>query len=300
MEYPEKPKQDETTEENAASWGGYSTRHELELARGPKKGRIFAIGVAGAAILCLVAFAALGIFALASGQIFRDPGEEGGSAGAIRVPTQSELLEAYRTATERLDKLAPSMLTLEVKDANGVSRFGSGFVLSVDGYAVCSPSILPENGISPGMTAHFGGGISSEARLVGVSKECGVALLRLTAELDYTPVSAGNFDFVKRGETLLVAGSVYAKSFYGTAVSGMVASVGETVQAGKGGDSFSVPVAYLDVSTNASLWGAPVINESGLVVGFCTDAVKSSFGDLAAVIPINAVYTLTNDILANS
>ena len=127
-----------------------------------------------------------------------------------------------------------------------------------------------------------------------------MALLKLTADLDYTPISAGNFDFVKRGESLLVAGSVLAKNFYGTAVSGMVASVGETLQAGKGDETFSVPVAYLDVLANESLFGAPAMNEKGQVVGFCTAAAKSAFGDFAAVIPINAVYTIINDILANS
>lgn len=301
MDYPEK-ETSETKLETVISRGGYQTRHEMDRARGPKKGRTFAIGAAGAAILCVVVFAAIGVFALASGMLFRDGDGtgEGSGAGAIRVPTQSELLGSNRTPAECLDILDQSLLTLEIRRADGTSDFGTGFVISVDGYAVCSASLFEENVIPLGLTAHFDGGLSAEARFVGSSPDCGVALVKLGGEMEFVPVSAGNFDFVKRGETLLVAGAVYGKRFFGTAVEGMVASVGETVQAGKGESRFSVTVAYLDTATNPSLWGAPVTNDSGLVVGFCTGAVKNSFGDYAAIIPINAVYTLTNDILANS
>ncbi len=299
MDHSEKEKKD-PLEENAVSYGGYSTRHDFEKLSAPKKGRTFAIGVAGAAILCLLVLASLGIFALVSGKLLPKAENEGEAAGSIRVPTQSELLVTDRTPTECLENVEPSMLTLEVKGADGTSRFSSGFIISVDGYAVCDPSLLPENGISLGLTAHFADGFSSDVRYIGKNENCGVALIKLTSDMDYTPISAGNFDFVKRGETLLVAGAEYAKTFYGTAVSGMVASVGKTVQASEKSEAFSVPVAFLDVPPNASLYGAPVLNESGLVVGFCTDAVTSDFGDLAAVIPINAVYTIINDILANS
>jgi len=299
MDHPEN-KTNQRPEDAAASYGGYSTRHDYERLRSPKKGRTFAIGMAGAAILCLLVLAALGIFALVSGKLLPKTEKGNEAAGSIRVPTQSELLVADRTPTECLEDLEPSVTTLEVMGADGKSRFGSGFVISVDGYAVCSSSLFSESDIFMKLTAHFSDGLSSDAHYMGKNETCGVALLKLTADLDYTPVSAGNFDFVKRGETLLVAGSVYAKSFYGTAVSGMVASVGKTVQASEKNETLSVPVAFLDVSPNASLYGAPVLNESGLVVGFCTHGVNCDFGPLTAVIPINAVYTVINDILANS
>ncbi|MBR4288218.1 MAG: trypsin-like peptidase domain-containing protein [Clostridia bacterium] len=299
MDSSEKKKID-PSEENAASYGGYSTRHDYERLSRPKKGHTFAVGAAGAAILCLLVLSALGIFALVSGKLLPKSEAESESLGSIRVPTRSELLEANRTPTECLDELEPSMLTLEVKTSDGKSRFGSGFVISVDGYAVCSTFLLPENGIPLGMTAHFTGGLTADVHYIGKNEKCGVALLKINSDMEFSPVNAGNFDFVKRGETLLIAGSVYTKFFYGTAVSGMVASVGETIQAGTKEESLSVPLAYLDITPNDSLYGAPVLNESGLVVGFCTNAVKSSFGELAAVIPINAVYTVINDILANS
>lgn len=298
MDHSEKNNRD-NEKENAVGYGGYSTRHDYERLNGPKKGRTFAVGVAGAAILCLLVLAALGVFALTSGKLFPKTETEGEQAGTIRVPTQSELQENARTPMECLELLESSLITLEVKGADGESRFGSAFLVSVDGYAVCSPTLFPSNGLSLGVTAYFSTGHSMDVRYVGKSAECGIALVKLTAETEFNPVSAGNFDFVKRGQTLLVAGSVYSKFYYGTAVSGMVSSVGKTVQAGQN-EAFSVPVAYLDVLTNPSLYGAPVLNDSGLVVGFCTGAIKNEFGDYVAIIPINAVYTIVNDILANS
>lgn len=290
----------ETVEENVASYGGYSTRHDYESLKRPKKGRTFIIGMMGAAILCLLVLSSVGIFALVTGKLLPKTEGDSESLDSIRVPTRSELLNANRTPTELLEEIEPSMITVEIKLSNGTSRFGSGFMISVDGYAVCSPSLFPENEKLLRLSIHFSNGSTVEAHYIGKNENCGVALLELNSETNYTPVSAGNFDFVKRGETLLIAGAEYTKSFYGTVVSGMVASVGKTVQAGEEDTKLSFPVAFLDVSPNASLYGAPVINESGLVVGFCTHAIKSDFGFLAAVIPINAVYTMINDILANS
>ena len=49
----------------------------------------------------------------------------------------------------------------------------------------------------------------------------------------------------------------------------------------------------------ASLWGAPCIDEAGNTVGICTDAIESPYGSLTAVVSINAVYTLVNEMLGS-
>ena len=102
---------------------------------------------------------------------------------------------------------------------------------------------------------------------------------------------------MKRGETLYAVGAHSNKQFYGTVAKGIVASKGPSVKTEEGGDTLNVAMFYLDTDPNPTLYGAPVVDEYGYVVGFATDAVKPQYEGKLAVVPMNIVYTVVNDIL---
>ena len=178
---------------------------------------------------------------------------------------------------------------------DGTVRYGTGFIIAEEGYVLCSSNLVQENTAFRIYQESFG----YNAALAGVQKELGLALLKLDGAYGLTYVSAGNFTFVERGETLTAVGAVYGKEFLGTALSGNVAALDTVIRTGKGNLPISVPVAYLSVPPNASLWGAPCIDEAGNTVGICTDAIESPYGSLTAVVSINAVYTLVNEMLGS-
>lgn len=295
MTFKPQDRQNRASEGKVSGFGGYSTRHEYERSRTRESVWIRAGKIA--LILTLVALAVVGTVSLIRGDFLPDDETVAPGNGSIKVPTRSELSELERPLEEAIASLQGSLLTLEVELADGTYRWGTGFLVSDDGYAVCASRLFsqPELLKTPhNFTAYIEGGFSASVELKGTEPELGIALLHLETGLTYTPVSVKNSAFVERGEKLVAVGAHKAKRFYGTVVEGLVASVGPAVKVGEG----SVNVLYLDLTPDSTLYGAPVIDQSGAVAGFCTDAIEPLYGLYTAVVPINTVYTVINDMLS--
>ncbi len=281
-------------EEEINSFGGYLTRDEYQR-RQEKNQKSWSHTLYIALVAVLLLPAVLGIVSLIRGDYFpeEEPGLE--SDGTIRVPSQAQLSDSPKDLEEALKELDSSLVTVAAGSEDGTVRYGTGFIIAEEGYVLCSSNLVQENTAFRIYQEAFG----YNAALAGVQKELGLALLKLDGAYGLTYVSAGNFTFVERGETLTAVGAVYGKEFLGTALSGNVAALDTVIRTGEGNLPISVPVAYLSVPPNASLWGAPCIDEAGNTVGICTDAIESPYGSLTAVVSINAVYTLVNEMLGS-
>jgi serine protease Do len=203
------------------------------------------------------------------------------------------LSESPRDLDAVLKEVEFSLVTIEVSSPDGTTQYGSGFFVSDDGYAVCSSFLLSGGGE---ITAYISEGISVSAELKGMDEKLGIALIRLPHEYQYTPIPVENSFFVERGRELCAVSSYKPKSFYGTVARGIVGSVGPAVQVGQEG--IYTNIIYLDIDMNKTLQGAVVVDESGAAVGFLTVGLPSLHGTLVPVIPINIVYTVINDFLA--
>ncbi len=292
-ENPSEKKAEET--EKIPAYGGYSTRHDYERSRQRKSlwKRIFKVSL----LAVLFSFSILGAVSLIRGDIFPVKDQSGQNAGSIKVPTQQQLSEKEKDAQEMLARVEVSLMTLEAELEDGSFRYGTGFLVSSEGYAVCAASffrdITPKN-----ITAYTEDGALSTVKYLGEEKNLGVGLVQLQSEFVYTPVSAENSSFVKRGERLYAIPSHKAKLFYGTVSDGVVASVGPALRIGEAGYEMSVNMIYLNMIPNASMYGSAVVDPTGAVVGMVTDGVVPPYEGLTAVVPINMVYTVVNDILA--
>ena len=294
MTMKNKPRE-EKDRSGVSAFGGYSTRHEYEKRR--EKGRVFRVVAQVALCVFLLVFSCFGLLAVLRGDFSPEKNEGGEGLGSIRVPTQSEISENQRTLSETISGLELSLITLEVPLEEGGYAYGTGFLVSEEGYAVCSASLL--NKVAGGrITAYTGMGFSSIVEKIGVEDSIGVGLVRLSESFAYTPVATKNSAFATRGQTLYIVPSQKAKLFYGTVSSGLVASVGPTTALpGEFGASY-VNMLYLDVTPNESQFGALVVDQSGSAVGFCTDSVAAPYPGLASVVPIHSVYTFVNNLLS--
>lgn len=277
-----------------SAYGGYSTRHEYEKLRRGKAPWKISLITTGIIFLSLLAL--LGIFALIRGNLLPEK-EESGSAGSIKVPTKSELSEVQKSTEEMIREVEMSLICVEVKLKNGSLRYGTGFILSDDGHAVCSSTLFDSEARTDQILAYTGDGFSSTAAFMGSESSLGLALLKLEGQFVYTPVTVENSSFLERGETLFAVGAKKAKVFYGTAKSGIVSSVGPAISFGQEGDRLSVNMLYADFAPNETLYGAPVVNEMGGTVGFCTAKMASPHPATASVVPINIVYAVVNELL---
>ncbi len=293
------PVQDQTEKKAKISgYGGYSTRHEYEKLRDRRAP--WKVAVMTAIFLVLTFLAVIGISAIIQGDFLQKENSEPNSAGSIKVPTQSELGEIEKTAEEMIDTIQLSLITVEVMFANGSSRFGSGFVISETGHAVCSSHLFEEGAKTDQILAHTGDGFTSSATLQGNEKNLGIALLKLEGQFLYTPITVENSSFVERGENLFAVGSTKPKVFYGTVKNGIVASVGPAISFGNEEDRMSVNMLYVDFVPNDTLYGAPVVDAKGGTVGFCTKTLASPYPATASVVPINIVYAVVNELQGKS
>lgn len=291
LQIPQIPEESsaEASQGKVSGYGGYSTRHEYEKGRVKKKPLLTVLQIV--LLVILLSFSCLGIISLIRGDFVPEV-SDGDPAGTIKVPTQSELAETPRPLEDILSQVEFSLITVESQGTDGTLRYGSGFLVSEDGYAVCSSSVVSG---SSDITAYTSDGISAAAELKGTDEALGIALLRLPPEYQYTPIPVENSFFVERGKQLSAVASYKPKAFYGTVAQGVVGSVGPAVQVGK--DGIYSNIIYLDIDMNKTLQGAAVVDESGAAVGFLSGALPSLHGNLVPVIPINIVYTVINDLL---
>lgn len=280
----------ELEEGKVSGYGGYSARHEYEQSR--KKKKPYLAVLQALLLIVLSVFSVLGVIALIRGDFV--PVMNGGdSTGTIKVPTQSELSDAPRDMDEVLGEVELSLITVEVRDSTGGVRYGSGFFVSDDGYAVCSSFLVIGEGLD--ITATTSDGMTVSAELKGMDESLGIALIRLPKEYQYTPIAAENSFFVERGKKLYAVSAHKPKVFYGTVAEGVVGSVGPAISVGK--EDVYANVIYLDIAMNKTLQGAAVVDDTGAAVGFLTGALPQLHGTLAPMIPINVVYTVINDFL---
>ena len=256
--------------------------------------------IQGAVLLVLLCLSALGVIALFQGDIFATEGDAPDEdANTIKVPTQQELSEVKRDADEMLEEVDLSLVTVELLLDDGSSRFGSGFFLSEDGYALCSTALLEKGDTVREMRAYTVEGISYPVSVEGKIDSLGFALIRLDGCFGSTPVSVGNFSFAQRGETFYAAPPASIKEFPGTAKAGIVSAKNQSVKVTLDGANVTVPVLTLDMTPNESLWGAPVTDAAGNAIGFVSHAISSPFGDMVNVVSIHVVYTMVNNLLGD-
>lgn len=285
-------------EKKPNAFGGYLTRHEFEKAR--RKSRRIRFGViAVVGVVVLSIFAVFGLIGLVRGN-FSSQNTENPTQELIRVPTKSDLAEGRSLLSEQIGEVEKSVICVELELEDGTVRYGSGFLISESGYAVCAASLLQSDVPVREINVVTGEELISTAQIEKTFPTLGVGLLKLHTEIGYLPVTAGRFSAVTRGEKLYILGAENRPMYAGTLLAGTAALLGDTVSVSVGGDIRPASVMFLDVHPNASLYGAPVMDEEGKVIGFCTDAIQAPYENLVAVVSIHIIYTIVNDSLAHS
>jgi len=284
-----------SSERTPSGYGGYATRHQYEQWRRDPKRAWKRAGIVSI-VLALSFFAVVGFISVFWGNFFVSDPSGNQDGGSIRLPAGSGVSQEEADPKKLLSELNLSLITVEVNQIDHIVKYGSGFLLSQDGYAVCSASLFEKQYMIDTVYANTGGGITAQAELEALDFEMGIALIKLSDSYAYSPIPLGNSGFIQRGESLYIVGSEYEKKYYGTVLSGIAASVETYVLEGLS-EKRTFSVIYVDVVPNSTLFGAAVMNEAGAVVGFCTDAIEAPFSGLSAVIPINTVYALVNQML---
>ncbi|HJV06272.1 MAG TPA: DegQ family serine endoprotease [Chromobacteriaceae bacterium] len=167
--------------------------------------------------------------------------------------------------------------------------FGSGFIISQDGYILTNAHVVAG---SSQIRVMLTDKREMKAKLVGMDKRTDVALLKVNAS-DLPVVKVGNPSQLKVGEWVAAIGAPFG--FENSVTSGIVSAKGRSLP-----DENYVPFIQTDVAINPGNSGGPLFNLRGEVVGINSQIYSRSGGfmGISFAIPIDIAINVANQIKA--
>jgi len=160
---------------------------------------------------------------------------------------------------------------------------GSGFIIDREGYIVTNNHVV-EN--ADQIKVKLADEKEFDAELVGRDPKTDLALIKISANTDLSPIKMGNSDMANVGNWVVAIGSPFGLEQ--TVTAGIVSAKGRIIGFGPYEDFIQT-----DASINPGNSGGPLINMQGEVVGINTAIVASGQG-IGFAIPIN----MAKDIVA--
>lgn len=158
--------------------------------------------------------------------------------------------------------------------------FGSGFILSGDGYVVTNAHVVNN---ATDIEIKLQDQREYTAELVGADTLTDIALLKVDAG-DLPSVTLGDSDDVKVGQWVLAIGAPFGFDY--TATQGIVSAIARSLPS-----ETYVPFIQTDVAVNPGNSGGPLLDADGKVIGVNSQIYSRSGGyqGLSFAIPVNVV-----------
>ncbi len=201
--------------------------------------------------------------------------------------TQSSLQAAHELGVGELyARASPAMVEIKhVPQSGGGTDVstpggqGSGFLIDKEGDIVTNAHVV-DNATS--VQVIFGDGRSFTAAVVGRSRVCDLAMVRVDAVAvsSIVPLELADSSNVKVGQVAIALGSPYGLT--NSITLGVVSGLGRSIVGGKTG------MIQTDASILPGDSGGPLLNSKGLVVGVNT-AIEGEGTGIGFAIPSNVV-----------
>ena len=190
---------------------------------------------------------------------------------------------------EFFKRLTPNAPDFSEDDNATSANFGSGFIISPDGY------ILTNTHVIKGMTSikvTLNDKRQYPAKLIGQDEKSDVALLKIEAK-NLPTVKIGNPDELRSGEWVAAIGAPFG--FENSVTSGIVSAKNRTLP-----DDGYMPFIQTDVAINPGNSGGPLFNLKGQVVGINSQIYSRSGGfmGISFAIPINVAMNVADQLKA--
>ncbi|MFZ7114628.1 MAG: S1C family serine protease [Bacteroidota bacterium] len=199
------------------------------------------------------------------------------SKGAeIKISSSPKL--NFETKKEMLKTTKEGVVTVLTKDG-----FGSGFIISPDGYIVTNYHVA--EGQKNNIQVKLNSSIKLKATVVKSNEDYDLLLLKIDAD-ELKPLYVGNSDAIEIGDPVYAIGTPLETSLGQTITSGIVSGVR---------DINSMKYIQTDVSINSGNSGGPLINENGEVIGVTTMKLSGKgIEGIGFCIPSNIVLEKLN------
>lgn len=165
---------------------------------------------------------------------------------------------------------------------------GSGFIIDHHGYIVTNNHVIKN---ADQIKVKLANEKEFNAEVVGRDSKTDLALIKINASEDLTPLKLGNSEKLEVGSWVVAIGSPFGLEQ--TVTAGIVSAKGRIIGSGPYDDFIQT-----DASINPGNSGGPLLNMKGEVVGINTAIVASGQG-IGFAIPINMAEGIINQLKDN-
>ncbi len=210
-------------------------------------------------------------------------------------PTETENVRIYKQASPSVANILTKTVEYDFFfNPVPVEGAGSGFLIDTDGH------VLTNNHVIEGaqtIEVAFGDHTKYKAKFIGADTLNDIALIKIDPNgHKLTPLPLGDSRGLLVGQRVLAIGNPFG--FQSTLTTGVVSSLGRTVQTGE--NTFIDEAIQTDASINRGNSGGPLLNSHGEVIGI-NSAIYAPTGTTAGIgfaIPINTAKRVAEDLIS--
>lgn len=170
--------------------------------------------------------------------------------------------------------------------------FGSGVILSADGYIVTNNHVIES---AQNIKVILNDKREFEAKLIGTDPSTDIALLKIEAK-DLAFLTYGNSNDLKLGEWVLAVGNPF--NLTSTVTAGIVSAMGRNLRINE--DQYSIEsFIQTDAAVNPGNSGGALVNQQGNLIGINTAIAASRTGTYTGysfAVPVTIVKKVIDDL----
>ena len=197
----------------------------------------------------------------------------------------NKLVSAVEKSISSVVTISSSQNTLSYSNKGG--GIGSGVIFSEEGYIVTNLHILNSKNIN----VQLNNGKNYPANIIGIDKNADIAVLKISADENLSPINIANSDNLKIGDKVLAIGNPYG---IGISVSnGIVSATGRDY-----GNPY-LQLIQTDAAINPGNSGGALINENGNLIGINSKIFSSTgaYQGIGFAIPSNLVVQIATQLI---
>ncbi len=183
------------------------------------------------------------------------------------------------------DQISNSIVSIESQPNNPNQRFGSGVIISSDGYIITAFHLL-----SGSLSSIKIDDQSYTANLIGFDEYADLAVLKVNGD-NLRPIIFSAIDDLKVGDTVYAIGNPFNL--------GISVSKGILSATGRNFGNPYLDIIQTDAAINLGSSGGAIINEAGELIGLSTLIASGSGGSdgVGFALPSSRVLSIANEII---